>query len=650
MVANRAGHRLRALRRRGAAGASQALAGVHSLRYPLPALLGASLAYVLLYPLLTLLHAVIILGAAQALHALATLGLVDRLAALGPGDPVYKSVVLWTLAGIEPQGIALAGPLGAWLHFHLGGIFAAPELLPAGKWVGTAVADGGTLLAQIVTRALGCLAVMVIGGGLLLARRRAGRLARPGWRELLAGLIVVQGALGLGRALGELTPHDLEILGLAHVLSKTFHWTPADYAAALRLLPAFLLECATLAVLSLIAVSVWRSARRAARPARFTLSGERRLFAHGALLAAWAAAMLLVPSRGLADVEPMLEAPAAPAAPATAEEVADGPAALTGPSVVAIQGSPFQYTYTVNGTRQVLRGIGYNVPYHTRTREWRAQRYDRDFAMMRAAGFNTLVGWDEREFDDLTLDKAQQYGLGVIWPYDLPPDGDYTDPAFRAAQRERVLGFVARYASHPALRMWGLGNEVFHDMPEHERTERAQAFAAFYADLVAAVHALDPNHPIIYRGSEDVWFEPLRLALVDRGLEQPWLVYGANIFTFRLREMIDAWPDRGLRVPLFISEYGPTGYAPADRPGALVAMWDLIRQHRDYVLGGSIYAWTTNGIEAIDRVYGLVDDDGQPVDGALDAIAQRYAATRKPCGPTPCSGAARTNTAPSGAP
>jgi beta-galactosidase/beta-glucuronidase len=296
--------------------------------------------------------------------------------------------------------------------------------------------------------------------------------------------------------------------------------------------------------------------------------------------------------------------------------------------VVTIDGAPFEYTYRVNGAHQVIRGIGYNVAYAANDLDWRAARYDRDFAMMAAAGFNTLVGWDEREFDDLTMDKAQAYGLGVIWPYNLPPDGDYADPSYCAAQRDRVLWFVARYATHPALRMWGIGNEVLHDMPDAGGEARA-AFGECYAEIVAAVHQADPNHPIIYRDSEDVWFDPVRVALQAHDLEQPWMVYGANIFTFRLRELIDAWPDRGLRVPLMISEYGPTGYGPADRPGSMLAMWELIRQGRRYVLGGSIYGWQTDGIEAIDRVYGLVDDDAQPVDGTLAAIAERFTSGRK---------------------
>ena len=64
-------------------------------------------------------------------------------------------------------------------------------------------------------------------------------------------------------------------------------------------------------------------------------------------------------------------------------------------------------------------------------------------------------------------------------------------------------------------------------------------------------------------------------------------------------------------------------------------MWDIVRQHDAYVLGGAVYAWTTEGIERIDApfndwVFGLVDGDGRPVDGALDALRAALAATPAP--------------------
>jgi hypothetical protein len=625
-----------------------------ALPYPLPALVAASLAYLLLRPLLGLLHALVVLGAAAGLHALATSGAVAWLASNGPGDPVYKSVMLWTLTGIEPVGLAVRAPIGGWLDALWPALFTSPAPLPAGAWGGAIVSDGATLLAELATRVLGHGALVVVGGLLLLGSGyRVRRGERPGWRAILAALVLLQGGLGLARVALSLSPHEIEILGLAQVLSKLFHWSPTEYRALLPRLATLALAAAGLGLLGLVVVLAWRQRRPGLRRSLHLLGAlallwgppaQRRL-ARGGMVAAWLGLALLAPPHGLAGDEPMYEAPASVSVADVAPDTA-APVATAEPSVVTIEGEPYRYVYKVNGASQVLRGIGYNVPYATRSREWRAQRYDRDFALMQAAQFNTLVGWDQREFDELTLDKAQQHGLGVIWPYNLPPDGDYADPAYCAAHRERVLAFVARYRNHPALRMWGLGNEVLHDMPQQDYAARAQAFAACYGDLVAAVHAADPNHPIIYRDSEDVWLDPVLRVLVDRGLEQPWMVYGANIFTFRMRDLVAGWPDRGLRVPLVISEYGPTGYAPADRPSALVAMWNIIRQKpsRAYVLGGSIYGWATDGIEAIDQVYGLTDADGRPVDGTLAAIARRFAtATRRPCtlaGCTPPTGTA----------
>jgi beta-galactosidase/beta-glucuronidase len=296
------------------------------------------------------------------------------------------------------------------------------------------------------------------------------------------------------------------------------------------------------------------------------------------------------------------------------------------PSIVEVRGEPYRYTYHVNGRPALVRGIGYNVAY----RGWgwdcaaRAARYHRDFAMMRAAGFDTLVGWDEGEFDDLTLGKAHQHGLGVMFPYDLPPTSDWSDPAVRQVHQQRVEALVRRYASHPALRMWGLGNEVLWKIDDVS-SPQTLAFAEFFAALAERVHTLDPNHPVVYRDSEDTRVAPIRDALRERGLEQPWFIYGTDTFTFRLREILENWPTADFPVPLLVSEFGLVGYRRAERPGGLARMWDLVRQHHAYVLGGAVYAWTTDGIERTggpftDRDFGLVDGNGHPVDGALDVL------------------------------
>ena len=53
-------------------------------------------------------------------------------------------------------------------------------------------------------------------------------------------------------------------------------------------------------------------------------------------------------------------------------------------------------------------------------------------------------------------------------------------------------------------------------------------------------------------------------------------------------------------------------------------MWKMIRGASGWVLGGAVYAWTTDGPEEIDRVFGLVDTEGKPVDGAFAAVSALY--------------------------
>jgi len=53
-------------------------------------------------------------------------------------------------------------------------------------------------------------------------------------------------------------------------------------------------------------------------------------------------------------------------------------------------------------------------------------------------------------------------------------------------------------------------------------------------------------------------------------------------------------------------------------------MWKMIRGANGWVLGGAVYAWTTDGPEEVDRVFGLVDADGNPVDGAFATVGSFY--------------------------
>jgi hypothetical protein len=64
--------------------------------------------------------------------------------------------------------------------------------------------------------------------------------------------------------------------------------------------------------------------------------------------------------------------------------------------------------------------------------------------------------------------------------------------------------------------------------------------------------------------------------------------------------------------------------SPSDRPEGFRSMWKMVRGANGWVLGGAAYAWTTDGPEEVDRVFGLVDANSQPVDGAFTMIGSLY--------------------------
>jgi beta-galactosidase/beta-glucuronidase len=298
---------------------------------------------------------------------------------------------------------------------------------------------------------------------------------------------------------------------------------------------------------------------------------------------------------------------------------------------VAVQGGGLQYRYTVNGQPEVVRGMGFNPMYQHLSPAERRARLERDFAGMAGAGVNTVLGWDPAQFDGLTLDVAAAHGLGVALPYDFDWRLDFSSTEVQAQVRSEVLDWVGRYRWHPALRMWAIGNETFHKLvppawcsqpPLPEQVDRARALAAFYVDLIDQVHALDPDHAVVYRASEDSYVSWLGEALATGG-PRPWFIYGLNIYTPRLKEVLESWDGHGLDAAVLVSEFGP---APEERPEGYREYWAAIRERPRVVIGGAVYVWFAEGPEEVDLKFGLVDSQGRPVDGALAVIGELYRA------------------------
>lgn len=313
-----------------------------------------------------------------------------------------------------------------------------------------------------------------------------------------------------------------------------------------------------------------------------------------------------------------------------------GWSAPPGPTVTGISVTRSGYVYHVGHQPETIRGMGYNPPVDGLSADRRRERLQRDLSRMTAAGVNTVLGWNPAAIDGLTLDVAYWAGLGVVLPFDVDFTMDVGDAAARSAFTSAVLAWVEQYEEHPALRIWALGNEVLQrsvppawcsSPPTAEQASWATAWSGLLLDVADAIHARDPLHPVLYREAEDAYTPWLARAIEANPADRPWLVYGVNAYTPRLAEILGHWPGQNVRTSLLVSEFAPLNAPLGQRAQAFREIWAVIQSFPAFVVGGSVYVWSTDGPEEVDRQFGLVDERGVPVDDALDTIGELYAAS-----------------------
>jgi len=565
------------------------------------------------------------------------------------GDEVYARLLLGMLDTVHPTGVSIAGALGDTLASAAPALFVAPLGLPAGSWLGVAFSPESSAVGiQAVDVLVSLVMVFAAAAGLLASYRRSGRglagfVLCTAWWRLAALLCLLQGAASL-LALSW-TDTGGGQMALSMFATKGLHLGSEAYDAAVQqgrmlsfAINLALLDLAASAGLGLMVLVRARSRWMAWRPGRLRLPSPGLRFA----IASLAATLLLSVTLRLGGGGgarpgdgPLAESGAAAveaAAPADAQRqhrvfsagrtgrgAASAPAKP--PTMVAIVRKGGGFEYLVNGRPQGIRGVGYNVMTGSLAPDQRAARYDDDFTAIKAYGANTILGWDEREFDDVLMAAADRHDLGVILPFDLKSSLAYDDPQVRADLLQALRQRVESFKDNPALVMWGLGNEVLHDIGDM-RSHRAQAFAGFLIEAADMIHEIDPNHPVVYRDAEDRYAEPVAAAL--RGKPRPWFVYGMNFFTFRIDDALTRGPTHTWTQPLLVSEFGPAGFQPGERPSLYSKLWSIIRAHHENVLGGAAYVWTTVGPEPLDRNFGLTDGSGKPVDGSISALSNLF--------------------------
>lgn len=174
----------------------------------------------------------------------------------------------------------------------------------------------------------------------------------------------------------------------------------------------------------------------------------------------------------------------------------------------------------------------------------------RNIPLLAASGGNSLRTWSTDDADRI-LDEAHEHGLTVMLGLRLGHERhgfDYNDEAAVARQKEAVREQVLKYKDHPALLVWGLGNEV--DLL-YTNTK------VWYAieDIAQMVRELDPHH-LITTVTAGIDAEKARL-IMERVPSIDYLsinIYGG------LETLPQTLKDIGWTGAYAVTEWGPTGH------------------------------------------------------------------------------------------
>lgn len=176
--------------------------------------------------------------------------------------------------------------------------------------------------------------------------------------------------------------------------------------------------------------------------------------------------------------------------------------------------------------------------------------------LLKQLGANTIRTYgDETGF---VLDEAQKHGLKVIAGFwmEHPRRGfDYSDPAQVGPLMKKLEEFVDRYKNHPALLMWGIGNEVEAELPD------AAAVWPAIEQAARLVRQRDPKHPTIAVLAETGTDKIEKLRKLAPSIQ----VLGVNSYGEALHTVPDRVRAQGWKGPLVITEMGPLGQWAAQR-------------------------------------------------------------------------------------
>ncbi len=334
-------------------------------------------------------------------------------------------------------------------------------------------------------------------------------------------------------------------------------------------------------------------------------------------LACRVAALSVVCFVGRQDPQPAAAADPAPAEkPATGKPATGKPAATSQPAlkptVVKLVQSDGGCKLLRGGQPYFIQGAGGDGPQ----------------ALLAHTGANSVRTWGTDHLDKV-LDEAQRNGLSVavgIWLGHERHGFNYNDADQVAAQFENVREIITRYKDHPAVLLWGLGNE----MEGYAAGDNAAIWSAIN-NLATLAKKLDPNHPTMTVVAEIGGDRVKNLHRLCGDVD----IVGINCYA-GIASLDKRYQEAGGTKPYIVTEFGPPGMWETQKNGwgavseltssekaeRYRAAWQAIAAARRHCLGGYAFTWG-NKQEATATWFGMLLPDGSRL-GAVDALTQLW--------------------------
>lgn len=229
------------------------------------------------------------------------------------------------------------------------------------------------------------------------------------------------------------------------------------------------------------------------------------------------------------------------------------------------------------------------------------------FDRLQANGGNSIRVWDTNDAKRV-LDEAHKYGLTVTLGLSVahPRQGfDYSDTEAVEKQLVQMKEIVQTYKNHPALLMWGIGNELNYLSSKFNLTDVKHIYSTVKVwqavnDIAAMIHETDPNHP-----TTTMLAGPSEVIRIISKLCPEIDILSINTFG-SLTALSGTLQEYGWNGPYVVTEWGPTGYWESPRTSWDVAIEETstqkakvlqtryeasISKDSAYCLGSYVFMW-----------------------------------------------------------